>query len=328
MGLSRDEAKARYVQERPVFEKLAEGVAQRIRELAIEARIDCTVSHRAKDVWSFVKKAIEKKVDDPWDQLHDKAGVRVVVRHVGELVIAEKIIRENFDVTWSSLDEPAEDDDEDRLRYPRLHFQARPIPSSDPEAPPLFKGYSCEIQLRTAATDLWASMSHKLLYKPSSDLPKDVRRSLYGLLALVEVYDREVQRAMEAIGTSPDRYLNATVDQCERIYYSFCTNPSSSSFTREVISIVMSTMEQEQWVTYPDELEKFAKRERENLQEIYDRYGPASEAYQNGLYMLLGQPESIAIFERLKRNSMTFEHAWQERLPEGLLEELRGFDLD
>jgi ppGpp synthetase/RelA/SpoT-type nucleotidyltranferase len=325
MTSAREEARLRFLEERSVFEELARSIAQRIRELAIDARLDCTVTYRVKDVGSFVKKAVAKELGDPWNEIFDKAGVRVIVRHAGDLAAAEAMIRDNFEVSWSSSDEPPKGDEEDRLRYPRLHFQAKPLRPAGSTEPLPYKGYDCEIQLRTAASDLWASMSHKLLYKPSSDLPKDVRRSLYGLLALVEVYDREVQRAMDIIGESSDHFLNTVVDQCERIYYTFCTNPYNSMLTREVVEVVLSTMSVDFQARYPEVLEEFAKRDRRRLAEIYDRYGPASEAYKKGLFVLLGQPESVAIFERLSAHPMLLEHVWQERLPEELLEELQRF---
>ncbi|WP_410809461.1 GTP pyrophosphokinase family protein [Micromonospora sp. 067-2] len=319
----REEARLRFSEDRHVFVQLAQEIAQRIRVLSIDARLDCTVTHRAKDVGSFVKKAVIRGLTDPWNEIYDKAGVRIVVRHSGDLATAETLIRENFQVLWSSLDESPKEDDEDRLRYPRIHFQIKLYQPTNPDPTQPHKGYDCEVQLRTAASDLWASMSHKLLYKPSSGLPKDVRRSLYGLLALVEVYDREVQRAMDIIGESSDHFLNTVIDQCERIYYTFCTNAYNSELTRESVAVVLSTMNVDQQARYPEMLEEFAKRERYRLSEIYDRYGSTSEAYKNGLFVLLGQPESIAIFERLTGHSMLLEHAWQARLPEGLLEELQ-----
>jgi ppGpp synthetase/RelA/SpoT-type nucleotidyltranferase len=320
---ARDKARLRFVEERHIFEQLAEDIAHEIRILSVDAKIDCRVTHRVKDVGSFVKKAIAERLEDPWSEIYDKAGVRIVVHHVGDLTRAEALIRANFSVSWSSLDDPAKNDDEDRLRYPRLHFQVKPLTPTTSADRPTYNGHSCEVQLRTAAGDLWSSMSHKLLYKPSSDLPKDVRRSLYGLLALVEVYDREVQRAMELIGKSPDHLLNAILDQCERIYYTFCSNSYNSMLTREVLAIVLSTLHPEQQDGYADELESFAETRREELQEIYSRYGATSEAYKNGLFVLLGQPESIAVLERLSSRPILLEHIWQDRLPEELLEELQ-----
>lgn len=320
---ARDDARRRYATEWPDYDRLAKTVAQQIRILAIKERLGCTVTHRAKEVSSFVKKVIERDLRDPWNEIHDKAGVRVVVRHSGDLDRAARLIRDNLNPCWS-VDDRDDDGAEDKLRYPRLHFQVEA--SSLPPA----AGYesddqrTCEIQLRTAAADLWAAMSHKFLYKPSGDLPRSVRRSLYGLLALVEVYDREVERAVAELAKLPDHLLTSVVDQAEGIYYTFCAASYNPDLSREVLAVVLEAVDADDRGQYPEMLADFAKRERERLEDIYRLYGPITEAGSRGEFILVGQPEAIAIFERLQGSSMRLADVWNDHLPEELLLEMKS----
>ncbi|MEU5965907.1 RelA/SpoT domain-containing protein [Micromonospora parva] len=320
---ARDEARQRYVAERPEYENLAKAVARHIQMLAVKEQLGCTVTYRAKDVGSFVKKILEKNLADPWNDIHDKAGVRVIVRHSGDLDRAVRLIEDNLTPSWS-VDDRKDAGGEDVLRYPRLHFQIRA------SALPLDFGYkpdddrSCEVQVRTAAADLWAGMSHKFLYKPSGELPRNVRRSLYGLLALVEVYDREVERAVAELARLPDHLLNSVVDQAEKIYYTFCATSYNLELSREVLAVVLQAVDEGERPKYGEMLADFATRERHRLAQIYQQYGPVTQVGAEGSFVLVGQPEGIAIFERLSVAPMLLTEYWNSHLPEELLLEMKS----
>jgi ppGpp synthetase/RelA/SpoT-type nucleotidyltranferase len=320
---ARDEARRRYVAERPEYENLARAVARHIQILAVKEQLGCSVTYRAKDVSSFVKKIIEKDLVDPWNDIYDKAGVRVIVRHSGDLDKAVSLIEGNLTPFWS-IDDRENEEGEDKLRYPRLHFQIRA------SALPSDFGYksdddrSCEIQVRTAAANLWASMSHKFLYKPSGELPRNVRRSLYGLLALVEVYDREVERAVAELARLPDHLLNSVVDQAERIYYTFCATSYNLELSREVLAVVLQAVAEDERPQYGEVLADFASRERHRLAQIYQQYGPVTQSGAEGSFVLVGQPEGIAIFERLSTAPMLLADVWNSHLPEELLLEMKS----
>ncbi|MFI8806308.1 GTP pyrophosphokinase family protein [Micromonospora chalcea] len=322
-AVERDEARRRYVAERPGYEELAKAVARHIQLLAIKEQLGCSVTYRAKDVSSFVKKFIEKDLANPWSEIYDKAGVRIVVRHSGDLDKAVRLVADNLSPLWS-IDDREDERGEDLLRYPRLHFQvgASALPSNF--------GYgsddnrSCEIQIRTAAADLWASMSHKFLYKPSAELPKHVRRSLYGLLALVEVYDREVERAVAELARLPDHLLNSVVDQAERIYYTFCATSYNLELSREIIAVILQAVDEEEQPQYGEMLADFASRERHRLTQIFQHYGPVTAVGAEGSFVLVGQPEGIAIFERLSAAPLRLSAAWNSHLPEELLLEMKS----
>lgn len=320
--INHDYARQKYIDERPKYEEIAFCVAQDLRIAASGRGLKCSITHRAKLVSSFVKKSLIVQ-GDPWSAITDKAGVRVVVGHAADLDVALELVYEAFGAPVWLADDREIEDAEDQLRYPRLHAQvrAKPLPGGKSLPDPA----ECEIQIRTEASDLWSRMSHSMLYKPEASLPKNVRRSLYRLLALVELYDREVERAVIAMREDPDHYLNSLVAQFESTFYTFCTSSYDRHLTQEVAAVILETLCDDDRQTYLTDLSGFAEVHRRRLEGVYRDYGPNSPAALHGTYILAGQPESVAIFERLENAPFALAASWGDHMEnEDLLNEMRN----
>ena len=118
---------------------------------------------RIKTPRSIVKKALEIKQD--WNMkliqtsINDIAGVRVICNYINDIYRIEKLLVEQSDVRLITrkdyIKEPK------KSGYRSLHLLVSvPVFLSDGtiEVP-------VEIQLRTIAMDMWASLEHKLRYK-------------------------------------------------------------------------------------------------------------------------------------------------------------------
>jgi hypothetical protein len=57
-----------------------------------------------------------------------------------------------------------------------------------------FAGKKAEIQVRTVLQHAWAAIDHKLRYKREREVPRELRRGLFRLSALLEVADKEFSR--------------------------------------------------------------------------------------------------------------------------------------
>ncbi|QIK04710.1 hypothetical protein G7Z12_37715 [Streptomyces sp. ID38640] len=318
--LTINEAFRRYKDQLPVIEKAAQLTAARIRRRAARLHLSCQVTSRAKEISSFVKKAYTKPYDDPWKQTTDKAGIRIVVPHSGLLNPALALVKESLTVI------KVEDDRntpgfEERLKYPRLHVQVQSYgEEKDPDGVP----YECEVQIRTEVADVWARMSHSLMYKPGSttDIPSDVRRSLYRLIALVELYDSEVERGVEALAAHPDfSRNNSLLTEAERIYRTFSTHPYNRDLSEDIVDVLVEAIGEHDG--YADRLMEFAEHERERLERAYQDYGPTSEHFlEHGRYMLASQPESLIIFERLANARYMLDATWEDNLEKHLLTDM------
>ncbi|GAA2105150.1 RelA/SpoT domain-containing protein [Kitasatospora saccharophila] len=315
-------ARIRFISERDKYEETALSVAESIKQALREKHVVFQVSSRAKTVASFVKKALAKNYTDPWTGITDKAGVRIVFDMPASLDIGLQAVREVFP------DAVIEDDrqvvgNEDRLKYPKVHAQVT-LQSGDGT-----EGLSCEIQLRTAAQDLWSKMSHALLYKPTAPASADVRRSLYRLLALVELYDSEVERGMTAMANNPDYREAQLLQEAEAVFHTFVASDYQIALSQEVMPVLSRLIDMD-ISTYRDKLTTFVSLNREKLIELYQEYGPESDSGKNGRFPLAGQPESVLIFERLTESPELLRSRWARDLPADWLTEIAsvwGIDL-
>ncbi|MGJ0152813.1 hypothetical protein ACR3S4_05535 [Streptomyces sp. CH8.1] len=315
-----DEALARYRRERPRIETAAKLTAAHLRRRAARKRISCDVSFRAKEVASFVTKAQHKQYEDPWAQITDKAGIRIVVQHSGLLDPVLDLVKESLTLVREPEDDRYVSGSEDRLQYPRLHVQVMAYGDQvgEDDAP-----YECEIQIRTEATDLWARMSHKLMYKPAAGVvPSDVRRSLYRLIALIELYDLEVRRGVEALAQYPDvARSNCLLDEAEHLFQTFSDHASRRDLSEEVVDVLAQAIADHD--EYPDRLAKFVEERKDDLIRTYEDYGPNSEHFlRHGRYVLASQPESLIIFERLSSAKLLLQGLWVDELPESMLNDM------
>ncbi|MGW7291725.1 hypothetical protein ACWGIB_04940 [Streptomyces xiamenensis] len=318
MPLSPEQAFRRYRQERPRIEKAAAVTAAYLSRCAARRGITCEITSRAKEVSSFTAKVHRKGYTDPWRQITDKAGLRVIVPRTGLLDPALDMIKERL-ANVRVEDDRATPGYEDRLRYPRLHALADMYGGeTDPDGIP----YGCEIQLRTEAVDLWSRMSHKLLYKPDVDPPADVRRSLYRLIALVELYDLEVERGVKAMADHPEFARSSRLlELAEQVYRTFTDHPYNRDLSHDVVDVLGQTIDDE--TTYGEQLADFTERWQERLERTYTDYGPTSAHFlEHGRYLLASQPESLIIFERLTNARYRLARTWDGELPPTMLADM------
>ncbi|MEU6965747.1 hypothetical protein [Streptomyces chrestomyceticus] len=320
--LTAHEAYRRYRQELSEVEKAAELTAAYIRRRAARRHLSCQVSSRAKGISSFIKKAYRKGYEDPWNEITDKAGIRIVVPYSGLLDETLDLVTQGCNFTVIRVeDDRRKPGFEERLEYPRLHVQIRAHGEGvDADDVP----YQCEVQIRTEAADVWARMSHSLMYKPgaTTDIPPDVRRSLYRLIALVELYDSEVERGAKALAEHPDfSRNNRLLAEAERIYQTFSVHPYDRQLSQDVVDVLVDAIGDDP--SYADRLVEFAEEHRARIERAYEQYGPTSEQFlDHGRYLLVSQPESLIIFERLAHARYDLQDTWEGNLEDRLLTDM------
>ena len=159
----------RYAAERPVYERLANHVADRARLMVAKSGILCEVSHRAKDVDSFVKKSLRVERDygdrpkypNPLVDIKDKAGVRVIATFADDLESVLGALTSSFD--HGPIDDKRTELEFNRLGYFAIHIEVWLSEADTVGRLTEFRGRSCEVQVQTRAGNLWSEASHDLL---------------------------------------------------------------------------------------------------------------------------------------------------------------------
>jgi ppGpp synthetase/RelA/SpoT-type nucleotidyltranferase len=310
----------RFSSERERYQRAAEKVAARVHQAADEAGIACLVTARAKDVRSFHKKILAKGYTDPWRQLTDKAGVRAVVHQAKDVDRLLEQLRQEFGVDVLSVEDKRQVIDPTLLAYSGIHVQVVAEHATEE-----YEVIECEVQLRTAAQDAWSIVSHQVLYKPLLELPAPVQHSIYRLVALVELFDEEVQRVMDLIPTLPGAEVLDLLDIAESRFLALAHSPSNKEVSILILQAVADSIDVLERKNYAALLDAFIESERDNLTQLFEEYGPHSVVSYVPSYLLFGQAESLILLERLTAKPHALVARWREGgLPDEYLEALAG----
>ncbi len=146
-----------------------------------------SVGGRVKDFDSFQDKILRKGLSDPFNDVKDLVGVRVVCLFRPEVEKAASIIKDTFNIL--EVDDQMEGVSPDNFGYMALHLKAK---LKDLQVEPnmeIVKSFPFEVQIRTIAQDAWATISHHLDYKKESDIPEKLKRDFHALSGLFYVAD-------------------------------------------------------------------------------------------------------------------------------------------
>lgn len=298
-----------YEAKRPRFEALAERIEAALERDLGSAGVYSEVSSRAKEVRSFVKKALRDGYTDPIAEIGDKAGVRVIVPYIEDVARVEAVVEAlcRVDDREQKLDALAYD----QLGYLGVHLDLRPLPDLLAGQPDLgpdsldLENLHAELQIHSKAQSAWAVVSHDLLYKPPVESPEEAKRAITRLVALVELFDGEVDRLRKLIASDPD-YAEMTVaaELDDRLLH---FTPRSPDRKLSILSVPFLV---HLYGCPPTEvisthIDPYLEANQQKLQDIYEAYADDETANP-----LLTQPEAFLIFERLQNDRDRLKENW------------------
>lgn len=149
---------------------------------------------RAKEMTSLRVKLSEAKYEKLSD-LRDLAGVRVVSYVYEDIDDIERLITQIFDATRIDVEQEF-----DKVGYRSHHWEITlPKERIKLREYARFKGMVAELQIRTVLQHAWAQVGHNQIYKPTSILPKEIKRDFGLLSGLLEIADNEFARISSEI---------------------------------------------------------------------------------------------------------------------------------
>jgi ppGpp synthetase/RelA/SpoT-type nucleotidyltranferase len=141
------------------------------------------VKGRIKEFDSFMEKIRRKDLQNPFQEINDIVGIRVICLYRDDIEKIKNVVRDTFEVI--SDDDKTDSKESDRFGYSGSHIIARLGNKQNASLPQSLRDLRFEIQIRTIAQHAWASISHHLFYKISDKTPKD----LHAISALFYVAD-------------------------------------------------------------------------------------------------------------------------------------------
>jgi ppGpp synthetase/RelA/SpoT-type nucleotidyltranferase len=177
-----------FLENRPAYEQLCSEVAYTIGKAVERENIPIAhVTHRAKELSSFLEKVERKSIHYPFEEITDFAGARVVCYYADDVARVAAIVESHFNV--KQKEDKTEEAGVDRFGYGGVHYL---VQLGDNVAGPRYddlKSKLCEVQLRTVMQDAWAVVSHHLLYKKESDMPSLLKRGVNALAGALDSAD-------------------------------------------------------------------------------------------------------------------------------------------
>ena len=164
-------------------------LGKRLQDSEIEVS---AITSRAKTLNSFLEKLDRKSYENPFSDITDLSGVRVVCLYLDDINRIEAILRKEFEVI-EKVDR-LRDREPDRFGYGAVHFIVRLGKRSSGARYDDLKTLVCEIQVRTVLQDAWAIIDHHLVYKNEASVPKQLQRKLNSLSGLFETADDQFQQ--------------------------------------------------------------------------------------------------------------------------------------
>ncbi|HXU33088.1 MAG TPA: hypothetical protein VN851_21180 [Thermoanaerobaculia bacterium] len=184
----------------PTYIRASKNIREAIELLVAGADIPVlTVLARVKTFESFKEKIDRKNYDAPFKQSTDFVGVRVILYFPKDVIAAQALLAKEFDVIESA-------DKSDLLKANEFGYRSHHLLLRTPKSwakTPNYRGLEniiVEVQLRTVLMHAWAEIEHKLQYKSSVQVPRDLERKLFLLSAKVEEADDQFQSLVEDVG--------------------------------------------------------------------------------------------------------------------------------
>jgi ppGpp synthetase/RelA/SpoT-type nucleotidyltranferase len=311
-----------YAAEWDTWDALATHVRGRLETTLRELQLYGWVFARAKDAESFTRKVIIGERNP--ESIGDRAGVRVVLAYESQCKLVEDAVRREF--TLISREQKRDALAYDQNGYLGVHLEIR-LRDDDPQRP-RFGERRVELQLRTIGQWAWAEVSHEQLYKPAIDVPEELKRRIYRLVSLVELFDNEVAGFVAEAQALPGYREAAVLPPLEselRTRFGVLASPDrriSRELAAALVPLYEPTNAQQ---VYEEILRPWIAEHEDDLRVQLERG-------ERERHPLIRQPEILLLFERIDRAPAALEEAWPDTLPRVLLARLgqlwgREFDL-
>jgi ppGpp synthetase/RelA/SpoT-type nucleotidyltranferase len=305
-----------YLSRKDEYERFANLICERLKYLVKNLEIHYySIDFRIKDVDSFIKKAIRKNFEHPLIEITDQIGIRITTIYQNELDKIDQEISREFH--YLKRENKIDSLDYNQLGYLGIHFEVS-LQELENLQNTVYNGTVCEIQLHTRAQNLWANISHQLSYKTTIEPSTNVKRSLYRLVSLIEIFDKEVTTAKDAILNQPEIPEVNLLNYLERYFYGFSNKQFDREFSLQNLNILKNLLSQEEIKDFEHLIGEFVESNREKLTQIFNNY--SKDGRGSYKILMLFQPESILIFWRLQKDKFKLLNVWEKFLARELLE--------
>lgn len=275
--VEKPETVKKFLDQKNDYEQLCGEIGYILKKKLIKEKIEfSSVLNRAKTLKSFIEKIQRKTYDNPFTDITDFAGVRVVFLYQNDLIKIESIIKKEFNII-EKVDK-LNDKGIDKFGYGAIHYIVKIGNNSTGARYDDLKDLVCEIQVRTVLQDAWAIIDHHLVYKNESEIPTSLQRKLNSLAGLFETADNQ----FDVLRQEREKYLEKVVDSIQEnsflenelnldTFLSYLTwkfpKMSDSYFTNQA-SIIFGEIQEKVKFQSLEELDKIVEKHKNKFEAI------------------------------------------------------------
>jgi len=216
--MTEDEFLDRWNKERPMYEawgqfvsdRVTEEIRPRMKPVSTDLFIRIPIKPRVKADGSFLTKAFyrSKPYANPFDDITDKVGMRVVVLLPSDMTLVCKSIEGCQEWDWSKDRDYEEERDANpyAFNYQSDHYIVRSRGDKSIREITVRSGTPCEIQVRTILQHAHSELTHDTIYKPSVIQTPAMLRAAAKSMALIEAtsdyFESLMKLIQEAVGAN------------------------------------------------------------------------------------------------------------------------------
>jgi ppGpp synthetase/RelA/SpoT-type nucleotidyltranferase len=206
-----DQLSAQFAAERPKFEAFTDSLRSTVLTLLRHRGLDYSiVESRTKELKDFDGKIRRDSKSGKYKHLSDitdLSGLRIVAHDIQSAEKICSLICDNFLIDVTNSSDRRSTIEADRFGYLSVHY----IISYDKRRQALpenqqFAGIKAEVQVRTVLQHAWAVLDRRLRYNNEEDIPRQVRRKLFRISALLEVADETFAEIASEVSALRSQY--------------------------------------------------------------------------------------------------------------------------
>jgi len=230
MGVSRHYKKnmrTKFEQLKASYSRLGKNIKEALETFLIEKEISfLSVDFRLKNIDSFLEKIDRKSYNDPFNDIEDICGLRIICYYQSDIKKICQVINSEFDIKENQDKEELLE--EDQFGYRSHHFVGK-VKKKWLEAPNYrgLENLKFEIQVRTVLMHAWAEIEHKLAYKQEIHIPTHLKRKLYRISAKLEEADEQFEDIKNESIQYRKKLTDSSKTKGEAFYYNLNLNLDS-----------------------------------------------------------------------------------------------------
>ena len=162
----------------PILNRYISNLVGFIEHLLQGAEIQfLTIDSRVKDSNSFIKKIQNKNYNNPFLDIKDLSGIRIITYYSDDVRKSADLITRHFKIDNEHSEDKLDVLKVEEFGYRSIHLICEL--TKELEKSPEWSDYSgkpFEIQIRTISQHAWAALSHKIDYKAIYEVPEERKR--------------------------------------------------------------------------------------------------------------------------------------------------------